>query len=63
MLFPKKKKKANDDGEVFQLSGSAPASQTSVVVDDAWPSEKKKRSKTEMRWSPEPKSKPKEIKV
>ena len=62
LSFAMPSKKKADDGEVsFEMSVSAPASQTSIVVDDAWPSEKK-RSK-EMRWSSEPKSKPKEIKV
>ena len=35
------KKKAGDDDVSFEISGSAPASQTSIVVDDAWPSQKK----------------------
>ena len=55
------KKKAGDDDVSFEISGSAPASQTSIVVDDAWPSQKN-RSR-ELKWTKKPKSTPDKIKV
>ena len=58
------KKKADDDGDVsFEISAAAPASQTSIVVDDAWTSEKEKRSKEKMRWSSEPKKQQRKVEI
>jgi hypothetical protein len=41
---------ADGDGDAsFEISEEAPASQTSIVVDDAWPSEKEKNRRAVMK--------------
>lgn len=54
MPFPRK----SDDGVAFEMSASAPASQTSV----SWPSEKARgQVPMPMRWSSEPKKRERKV--